>query len=492
MTLPSPAPKKTISSKAISKTISKKKEITNETKKPVVGLGMMQEDDVIKLLESVRKNYRVRCASTFFYPYNLFSNYVLGDSRFNNKNQLIRIYKKQTRVFEHGHICFSLIKNGNKYLKRHVFIKELPCMDYEVRTQEIDDFYKMDACFPNIHGNLVMNNLYSYSNPSYIDVLCHYLCSRVVEEGILPHFPLFYGVITAMFDKFTYTFTDKEDYTNYISRHNFKKGYKNHQLKIINKDDKDKVEFTNFPVCLMATEVIDFDLDEFLMNVNATFEKMPDEFKVDEFEQTLLSILFQTTVALSYIQAEWNMIHNDLHIGNIMLKYTDKPYINYSIKGNFYRVPSHGMIVKIIDWNRATLTYNSKQINNSVYFSGGECADMYFFQTHLQNKKPTIEANPSFDLALLAFEILNNDKIMNKKNSKVVKLLMSWLNTDSGDNVFTQLAGTGDDEPGFELYQSIASECHKALPSQQIPKNTWNMFKVSKSAIPENEPIYTF
>jgi hypothetical protein len=65
------------------------------------------------------------------------------------------------------------------------------------------------------------------------------------------------------------------------------------------------------------------------------------------------------------------------------------------------------------------------------------------------------------------------------------------LNTDSGDNVYTQLAGTDEDEPGFELYQGIAEECHKAVPSQQLSKNVWHAFKVSKSAIPENEPIYT-
>ena len=400
---------------------SKNKEC--KVKKPAIGLGIFKSDEIKTLLSSAGKHYNLRSANTFFYSYNLLSNYIQSHSRFNNKNQLIRIYKKQVRVFEHGHICFSLIRNGNKYMKRRVFIKELPCLDYEIRTQEIDPFYKNDACLPNVHGNLVMSNLYSHNNPSYIDVLCHYLCSRVVEEGILPHFPLFYGVITTMFNKFSYTFADKEDYANYIERHSLKNGYKNHLLKIINKDDKDKVEFTNFPVCLMATEVIDFDLDEFLLNINTTAEKNPD-FNVDEYEKTLLSILFQTTIALSYVQSEWNMIHNDLHIGNIMLQSTDIKFINYSIKGNFFRVPTHGMIVKIIDWNRATLKYNGLQINNTVYSCTGECADMYYFPTHLSNKKPTIEANPSFDLALLAFEILNNDKVMNK-TSKVVKLLIN-------------------------------------------------------------------
>ena len=467
-----------------------KQEPKIEGKHPITGLGMLNDDDMDKLLNSIGLHYRIKCADTFFYPYNLFTNNVNYDTCFNNKYQLVRVYKKQNRVFEHGHICFSLLKKGSQYLKRNVFIKELPSIDYEIFAKYTKDFKKINSCFPNFTGNLFMNYLYSYNNPSYIDILCHYLCSRVTEEGILPHFPLFYGLVNTIFDKFTYTFTDKDDYSNFKSRHNLKSGYKDNVLKIINKDDKDKVEFSNLPVCLMATEVIDFDLDEFIENTNRTHEQNGNDFNVADYEKTIFSILFQIVISLSYIQLEWNMNHNDLHIGNVMLKITKEKYLNYCIKGIFYRVPTFGMVVKIIDWNRGTLTYKSLPIRNSVYNISGDCGDMYYFPSTTNTKKKVIDINPSFDLALLAFEILDNDTIMDKKKSKVTKLLSDWLNTDNGDNIYSML-GDQEEDPGFELYRFIAQDCHKAIPAQQLQKNVWNIFKVCKSVIPENEKIYT-
>ena len=490
-------PKKTTDLKSIltiTKLTPKKKQEKKvqqiDGKHPQTGLGVLDDDQIDKLLNSIASHYRIQCADTFFYPYNLFTNNINYSTRFNNKYQLIRVYKKQNRVFDHGHICFSLLKKGKQYVKRNVFIKELPCIDYETYVQYINDLKKLNLCFPNFNGNLFMNYLYSYNNPSYIDILCHYLCSRVTEDGILPHFPLFYGLVNTIFDKFTYTFTDKDDYSSFKSRHKLRSGYKDKHLKIINKVDKDKVEFSDFPVCLMATEVIDFDLDEFIENTNKAYEQNGTDFNVGEYEKTMFSILFQIVISLAYIQSEWNMNHNDLHIGNVMLKVTKEKYLNYCIKGVFYRVPTFGMIVKIIDWNRGTLTYNSLPIRNNVYGCNGDCGDMYYFPSTANTKKKVIDINPSFDLALLAFEILDNDTIMDKKKSKATKLLHDWLNTDSGDNIYNMLGGKEED-PGFDLYRFIVQDCHKAVPVQQLQKNVWNIFKVVKSVIPENEKIYT-
>lgn len=460
-------------------------------KHPFIGVGKLNSDHSYTLLTSVGKHYQLRCANTYFYPHNLLTNETDHETRFNNKYQLIRIYKKQIRIFDHGHICFSLLKNGSHYLKRKVFIKELPTIDYEIYLQNIQEFRKTDPRFPNFSGNFFNNYLYSYNNPSYIDILCHYLCSRITEEGILPHFPLFYGVINTVFNKFTYTFTDELDYENFLDRHNLEDGYSDNILKIINKDEKDKVELSNFPVCLMATEVMDFDLDEFISNTNTAFEyDIGSDFDVVEYEKTMFSILFQIIVSLSYIQAEWNMNHNDLHIGNIMFKATKEKFINYCVRGVFYRIPTFGMIVKIIDWNRGTLTYKSQPIRNNAYNSYGDCSDMYYFPTTANTQKKTLDVNPSFDLAILAYEILDHDSIMDKKKSRLVKLLNEWLTTDSGENIYNMLGGK-DEDPGFDLYRIIAKDCHKAVPSQQFGKNIWTMFKVNKSAIPENEKIYT-
>jgi hypothetical protein len=456
-----------------------------------IGLGQLNEDQIDTLLTSVGANYKLKCANTYFYPYNLFTNNMKYESRFNNQYQLIRIYKKNDRVFEHGNVCFSLIKNGSKYLKRKVFIKELPAVDYNTYIENVQSFRKYDSLFPTINGNMLMNNVYSYNNPSYIDILCHYLCSRVTEQGILPHFPLYYGLINTVFDKYSYTFMDKSDYKNFLERYELRDGYKDNILKVINKEDKDKVELSNFPVYLMATEVMDFDLDEFLEDTNTSYEyNIDDNFDVVGYENTLFSILFQTILSLLYIQEEWNMVHNDLHIGNIMFKTTDEKYLNYSLNGNFYRVPTFGMIVKIIDWNRGSLTLNNMPIRNNVYNNNGDCADMYYFPTVVKNSKSVVDINPSFDLAILAYEILDNDKIIDKKKSKFVKFLNELLTMDDGDNIYNLMGGK-DEDPGFDLYITIVRECHKAIPRVVIQKAIWNMYKVNKSVIPENEKIYT-
>ena len=475
---------------SISKIVPKKIKKTNR-KCPNVGLGEMSENHIDTLLTSVGQHYKLKCANTYFYPYNLFTNSMKYQSRFNNKYQLIRIYKKNERVFEHGNVCFSLIKHGSKFLKRKVFIKELPTIDHDMYIENIKLFSKNNSLFPNINGHMLMNNIYNYNNPSYIDILCHYLCSRVTEDGILPHFPLFYGLLNTVFNKYSYTFMDKQDYKNFIEKHELIDGYKDSVFKIINKEDKDKVELSNFPVYLMATEVMDFDFDEFLEDTNISYQyDISDGFDVENFENTIFSILFQTIISLMYIQDEWNMVHNDLHLGNIMFKSTDQKYLNYCYNGIFYRVPTFGMIVKIIDWNRGSLNYNNMPIRNTVYNNYGDCAEMYYFPTVVKNSKSVVDINQSFDLAILAYEILDNDKIMDKNKSKCVKLLNDLLTTDDGANIYNLMGGKETD-PGFDLYIKIAGECHKAVPRTVFQKSIWNMYKVSKSLIPENEKIYT-
>jgi hypothetical protein len=472
---------------------------THDTKKtknsirihPKISLGELSEKHIDTLLTSVGSVYKLKCANTYFYPYNLLTNNLKYECRFNNQYQLIRIYKKNERVFEHGNVCFSLIKKGNKFLKRKVFIKELATIDHDTYIENIQSYCKSNPLYPNIYGNMFMNAIYSYNNPSYIDILCHYLCSRVTEEGILPHFPLFYGLINTVFDKYSYTFMDKSDYKNFIEKYELTDGYNDNILKIINKDDKDKVELSNFPVYLMATEVMDFDLDEFMLKTNESYEyDINDSFDVDSYEKTLFSVLFQTIISLIYIQDEWNMIHNDLHIGNIMFKSTEQKYINYCLHGIFYRVPTFGMIVKIIDWNRGCLNFNNMLIRNNVYNNYGDCSDMYYFPTVVKNSKSVVDINPSFDLAILAYEILDNDKIIDKSKSKFVKLLLDLLTMSDGNNIYNLMGGKEIDA-GFDLYIKIAQMCHKAVPRVVIQKAIWNMFKVNKSVIPQNEKIYT-
>jgi hypothetical protein len=467
--------------------VSRKKiETIANSNKPITSLGLLSDKNLDKLLDSLGKFYNLSISSLYFYCYNLFSPNLHHNTRFNNKYQLIHLYKFIERTFEHGNIYFCLIKKNNNYLKRKVFFKELPIIDYETYLEYVSDYDEIDSKFPNFYGQKFNKCLYSYNNPAYIDILCHYLCSRLVENGLSVHFPLFYGCINTVFRKYTQVFHEKTDYQNFINN-NGSQRY-NKYYKIINKDDKDKVEMYNLPVLLMATEVMDYDLGDFIEKSNTLFENtLLDEFDKSQYELHIQSILFQTIASLTLVQRFWNMNHNDLHLGNIMFKETKEKFINYSYKTNFYRIPTYGTYVKIIDWNRATLTYNGTNINNYTYLPEHECGEMYYYENSYNVFKKIVKPNSSFDLALLAYELLDSNIILDKK-SKIYKLLMEWTMTDKDGNVFTNLAGDGD--AGFVIYDTIAKKCHKAHPETNLQKSVWNNFKVSKSDIPENEKIY--
>jgi hypothetical protein len=464
----------------------KKIEPVVNVNKPITSLGLLDDKYLDKLLDSLGKFYNLNISSLYFYCFNLFSPNLHHNTRFNNKYQLIRLYKFIERTFEHGNIYFCLIKKDNNYLKRKVFFKELPVIDYETYLEYISDYDEVDSKFPNYFGQKFNQCIYSFNNPSYIDILCHYLCSRLVEDDMSVHFPLFYGCINTVFKKYTQVFLEKTDYQNFVNN-NGKERY-NKYYKVINKDDKDKVEMYNMPVLLMATEVMDYDLGDFIEKSNTLFENsFKDEFNKTEYELNIQSILFQTIASLTLVQRFWNMNHNDLHLGNIMFKATKEKFINYSYKTNFYRVPTFGTYVKIIDWNRATLTYNGTNINNYTYLPDHECGEMYYYENSYNIMKNIVKPNSSFDLALLAYELLDSNQILDKK-SKIYRLLMDWTMTDKDGSVFTNLAGDGD--AGFVIYDTIAKKCHKAHPETNLQKSVWNNFKVNKSDIPENEKIY--
>jgi uncharacterized membrane protein len=153
-------------------------------------------------------------------------------------------------------------------------------------------------------------------------------------------------------------------------------------------------------------------------------------------------------------------------------------------------VPTFGKIVKIIDWNRATMKYNGVLLNNLEYSNIGDCNDMYRFENSIQNQKKRILPNPNFDLAILAFEILKiSKKILNKK-SKLYKLLSDWTNMSNGDNIFSHFAKNDDTEEDFHLYINISKYCNNAIPIKQITKPIFTQYKINKSDVPKNQKIY--
>ena len=86
----------------------------------------------------------------------------------------------------------------------------------------------------------------------------------------------------------------------------------------------------------------------------------------------------------------FDLTHNDLHTNNVMYKKTDKTYLYYRYKGDFYKVPTHGRIYKIIDFGRAIYRYKGKRICSDSFHPKGDASTQYNCEPYLNENKPGI------------------------------------------------------------------------------------------------------
>ena len=100
----------------------------------------------------------------------------------------------------------------------------------------------------------------------------------------------------------------------------------------------------------------------------ATFKNVPVQYTIMEpCDGTLYKLfidnpdntkhfawLTQVVFALAYIQRTFGYVHNDLHSNNVMYVATDKEFLYYKAGDKSYKVPTHGYIIKIIDFERGT------------------------------------------------------------------------------------------------------------------------------------------
>ncbi len=261
-------------------------------------------------------------------------------------------------------------------------------------------------------------------------------------------------------------------------------------------------EFTDFPVQVTLLERAEGTMDE-LLDTEAT-------------EAQWLAWIFQVIAGLTTAQHWFGFVHNDLHTNNIMWSRTDREYLYYRIHGKggkktVYRVPTHGYIMKIIDFGRASFHMPEPAgfFISDAFFPGNDAGQQYncdpFFDARAGKK---VEPNPSFDLCRLAVSLLEAIfptrpanaipvKIMSREGPKtyaetvspLYNLLWEWLTDDDGKNVLREPNGQ-ERYPDFDLYSAIAADVHRAVPCMQLEKPVFaDAFKWSGDAA---EPNHTY
>jgi hypothetical protein len=244
-------------------------------------------------------------------------------------------------------------------------------------------------------------------------------------------------------------------------------------------DEVHNAHIFNFPVHAITMEKCDNTLDSLMCGNN--------ELTESEWTATLLQVIM---VLIAY-QHMFAFTHNDLHTNNIMFVKTDKKFLHYHYNGVYYRVPTHGRIIKIIDFGRAVYKYRGQTMCSDSFDRGGDAATQYNCDPYLNPKKPRLDPNPSFDLCRLACSLFDYfvedirdeaEYAATLKESRVASVVAEWLKDDKGRNVLYKK--NGDERyPEFKLYKMIARTVHCAVPHEQLSRPVFAHYAIPRKQI---------
>jgi hypothetical protein len=190
---------------------------------------------------------------------------------------------------------------------------------------------------------------------------------------------------------------------------------------------------------------------------------------------------------IAYQKMFW-FTHNDLHTNNVMFVETQKEFIYYLCDKKYYRVPTFGKIFKIIDFGRAVYKFKSLTICSDSFHPKGDAATQYNFKPYMNDKKPLLEPNPSFDLCRLACSMydyfipdISNAAELSASNP-IIELVTNWVKDDKGRNVLYKSSGE-ERYPDFKLYKMIARTVHNHMPLAQLSNPLFSKYEVKNGAL---------
>ena len=231
-----------------------------------------------------------------------------------------------------------------------------------------------------------------------------------------------------------------------------------------------------FPVQVIGMESCENTFDDLILTSDLSKEEW-------------LSSLMQIIMILITYQKAFNFTHNDLHTNNVMYNHTDKKFIFYCYKKKYYKVPTFGRIFKIIDFGRSIYKFDGKIFCSDSFQLGGDAATQYNTEPYLNDKKPRLEPNYSFDLCRLAcsiFDYLVEDfdeiKDLSECDNPVKRIIVEWCLDDKGINMLYK--GNGVDRyPDFKLYKMIARCVHNHTPQMQLDRPEFDAYSKFKGEV---------
>ena len=239
-------------------------------------------------------------------------------------------------------------------------------------------------------------------------------------------------------------------------------------------DESEEEEVINVTIPKFPVQVIGMEFCENTFDNLIVEEKLTTEEWYSAFMQIIM-------ILITY-QKAFNFTHNDLHTNNVMYNCTDKKFIYYCYKNKYYKVPTFGRIFKIIDFGRSIYKFNGKLFCSDSFQTGGDAATQYNTEPYLNEQKPRLEPNYSFDLCRLAcsiFDYIIDDieeaRDLTNITDPVKRLIIEWCLDDKGINMLYKNNGA-DRYPDFKLYKMIARCVHNHTPQAQLERQEFKAF----------------
>ncbi len=366
-----------------------------------LGVRIVSKREYELLNKSIRYYYNIGEDITYYTPaLHLLTNYFKEEKTFNNNFRLLQLIKKKERKNTTGYVFKAKIKTPYRSIYHiDVFIKELPILnvsDTILYYKQLDSKIRLT----DPQDKLYYDRLYNNNSPQNIEILVSYLVSKLDENNINPHFCKFFGCIHTVLDKFTYDITDDID-TSDLNKilNNVTENVKYIHTKTRKKEVDEYLEFKNLPVYLLVTEKSDYNLEYLYDNQVLDYN-------------FLKSIVFQIFSAIVVMNNYYGLKHNDLHLQNVMLTLTNETHFYYRYKNKYFKVPTYGYCVKIIDWGRATYNFNGIKGDNSIYDIYSDCFNQYRYPRINNVQKSVIlpEEKKWTDIIMVSHNILNSLK----------------------------------------------------------------------------------
>ena len=183
-----------------------------------------------------------------------------------------------------------------------------------------------------------------------------------------------------------------------------------------------------------------------------------------------ISILMQIIMTLLCYKKTLQFTHNDLHTNNIMYVNTKQEFIYYVYKRNTYKVPTFGKIYKIIDFGSAIYNYNGQRFCSDSFAPSGDASTQYNCEPYMDNDKPRLDPNYSFDLCRLGcslYDFVIDDDVPITDYDEFQQIVYNWCLDDNNKNILYKKNGE-ERYPNFKLYKMIARTVHNKTPDDQL------------------------